>query len=126
MKTKQNIYWSWLLCSRVGCFTNNVTAQGQGGFDPVAFRQTQLDRYRDRLEVKSDDDWKNIEPLIGKVMDAQRDARMGVGGFGFPGGRGGRGGRGGGDAGVIKPIPTPIVIAAADIEPRNPGAAKSV
>src|SRR5437016_7434475 len=42
-----------------------------------------------------------IEPLIGKVMDAQRDARMGMGmGFGFGGQRGGRGGRGGADGGA--------------------------
>ena len=79
----------------VGCFSHN--SAGQGNFDRAQFRQDQLDRYRDRLEVKSDDDWKKIEPLIGKVMDAQREARMGMGGFGF--GFGGRGGRGGGDAG---------------------------
>ena len=80
----------------VGFFTNNLAAQGQGNFDPAQFRQRQMDGYRDRLEVKSDDDWKKVEPLIGKVMDAQRDARMGLGGFGFGGGRGGRGGGGGG------------------------------
>ncbi len=75
--------------------THNLSAQGN--FDPAEFRQRQMDGYRDRLEVKSDDDWKKMEPLIGKIMDVQRDARMGLGGFG--GGRGGRGGAGGGAGG---------------------------
>lgn len=55
-----------------------------------------MERYRERIEVKSDEDWKKLEPIIGKVMDAQRDARMGMG-FGGFGGRGG--GRRGGDGG---------------------------
>ena len=51
---------------------------------------------REQLEVKSDDEWKVIEPRVTKVMEARRDASMG-GGFG----RGGRGGPpgGGGDQG---------------------------
>jgi len=76
-----------------GFFSTNFSAPAQGNFDPAAFRQRQLDNYRERLDVKSDDDWNKLEPIIGKVMDAQRDARMGMG-FGF-GGRGGRGGGGG-------------------------------
>src|SRR5882672_9711315 len=77
----------------VGSFTN-PSARAQG-FDPAAFRQRQLDTYREQLDVKSDEDWNKIEPLITKVMDAQRDARMGMGFGGF-----GRGGRGrGGDQG---------------------------
>jgi hypothetical protein len=67
----------------------------QGNFDPAQFRERQMERYRERIEVKSDEDWKKLEPLIGKVMDAQRDARMGMG-FGGFGGRGGRGGDGAG------------------------------
>ena len=73
-------------------------SSAQGNFDPAQFRERQMERYRERIEVKSDEDWKKLEPLIGKVMDAQRDARMGMG-FGGFGGRGGRGGGGGGDAG---------------------------
>ena len=73
----------------------NPSAQAQGNFDPAQFRQRQLDGYRERMEVKSDDDWNKIEPLVTKVMDAQREARAGTGGF-FGGGRGGRGGGGGG------------------------------
>ena len=55
-----------------------------------------MERYRERIEVKSDEDWKKLEPIIGKVLDAQRDARQGLG-FGGFGGRGG--GRRGGDGG---------------------------
>jgi hypothetical protein len=75
-------------------FTSKSLAQG----DPAQFRERQMERYRERIEVKSDEDWKKLEPLIGKVMDAQRDARMGMG-FGGFGGRGGRGGGGGGGGG---------------------------
>jgi len=70
------------------------TSSAQGNFDPAQFRERQMERYRERIEVKSDEDWKKLEPIIGKVMDAQREARMGAG-FGGFGGRGGRGGGGG-------------------------------
>ena len=80
-KNAKNLLFLAAIATMVGCFSHN--SSGQGNFDRAQFRQDQLDRYRDRLEVKSDDDWKKIEPLIGKVMDAQREARMGMGGFGF-------------------------------------------
>ena len=75
----------------IGLFTSHASAQG---FDPAQFRERAMTRYREQLDVKSDEDWKKIEPLVGKVMDA----RTAVGGFGF-GGRGGGRGRGGGDGG---------------------------
>lgn len=78
------------------CFFSPKSS-AQGNFDPAQFRERQMERYRERIEVKSDEDWKKLEPIIGKVMDAQRDARMGAG-FGGFGGRGGRGGDGGGGA----------------------------
>jgi hypothetical protein len=73
------------------------SSSAQGNFDPAQFRERQMERYRERIEVKSDEDWKKLEPIIGKVMDAQREARMGFGGFGGRGGGGRRGGDGGGD-----------------------------
>ena len=76
-------------------FARNAPAQGN--FDPAQFRERQMERYRERIEVKSDDDWKKLEPIIGKVMDAQRDARMGMG-FGGRGGRPGGNADGGGNA----------------------------
>jgi len=94
MKNKMH---QWLVLAAavaaIGFFTNNVSAQGN--FDPAAMRERMMENYRTRIEVKSDEDWKKIEPLVGKVADAQRDARMGAGFGGFGGGRGGRGGGGG-------------------------------
>jgi hypothetical protein len=75
----------------------------RGGFDPARmqeFQQRRMDRIKEELEVK-DDEWTALQPLIQKVMDAQRAVladRMG----GFRGGRGGGGGDnngGGGDNG---------------------------
>lgn len=76
---------------------------GRRGFDPARmqeFQQRRMDRLKEELEVK-DDEWTALQPLIQKVMDAQRAVladRMG----GFRGGRGGGGGgdnSGGGDNG---------------------------
>ncbi len=69
---------------------------GPGGFDPEQMRARMMERYRDALEIKNDDEWKVIQPLIQKVSDARRGMAGGFGGFGGPG-RGGRRG-GGGDA----------------------------
>ncbi|HVY69326.1 MAG TPA: hypothetical protein VHH73_05325, partial [Verrucomicrobiae bacterium] len=33
-------------------------------------------RIRERLEITNDDDWKTIQPLIEKVQQAQREARV--------------------------------------------------
>ena len=72
--------------------------QGRGNFDPEQFRQRMMDNYRERLEVKGDDEWKVIQPLVEKVMDARRDVGFGGGGFAFGRGGGGGGRRGGGNA----------------------------
>jgi hypothetical protein len=63
----------------MGFFTSNAAAQN----DAAQFRERALARYREQLDVKSDEDWKKIEPLVGKVMDA----RTSLGGFGFGRGR---------------------------------------
>lgn len=76
--------------------TTNVNAQGN--FDPAEMRQRMLDRVREQLEVKSDDEWKIISERVEKVITARRDVPGGFGGFGRgPGGPGGGGRRGGGD-----------------------------
>lgn len=81
--------------------TGNLAAQerrDRGDFNPEQFRQRMMERYREQLEVKSDDEWKVIEPRIAKVTDARRE--MGGFGRGGPGGPGGFGRRGGdGDQG---------------------------
>jgi len=74
--------------------TGKVAAQTRGNFDPEQMRQRMMERYKERLEVTNDDEWKIIQDRIEKVMTAQRETR--IGGFGF-GGPGGRRGPGGGD-----------------------------
>ena len=51
-----------------------------------------LDRAHEQLEITNDVEWKAIEPLVGKVIDAERDV-MGMRMGGMFGGRGGRRGR---------------------------------
>ena len=65
---------------------------GRGNFDPAQFRERMMERYREDLEVKDDTDWKALEPLISKVMDARMATFGGMGRGMFGGGR-----RGGGD-----------------------------
>jgi hypothetical protein len=94
-----------MLAAAAGCallmsLAGNLSAQerpNRGNFDPEQFRQRAMERYREALEVKGDDEWKVIETRVVKVMDARRD----LGGPGGPGGfgRGGRGGGGGGGGG---------------------------
>jgi len=79
---------------------NQGNRGGRGNFNPEEFRQRMMDRYREQLEVKNDDEWKLIEGRIEKVMEARREAgnNLRFGGFGGrrggPGGQGGPGGRG--------------------------------
>lgn len=80
------------LAVTVGFCTNNVSAQNRGGGEEG--RQRMMENYRSSLDVKSEEDWKKIEPLITKVLEAQR-ATFGGGGGGFGGGR--RNGGGGGN-----------------------------
>ena len=80
-------------------FATNSRAQDRP--DPEQFRQMMMDRFREMLEVKGDDDWKIIQERIQKVMDA----RMAAGGFGFPGMGPPGGRRGGGPGGPGGPPP---------------------
>jgi hypothetical protein len=85
---------SFLLGGCVAALTlgaSHVMAQGRN-FDPAQMRQDRIDRLREQMEIKDDADWKAVEPMVSKVMDAERDVMaMRVGGM-F-GGRGGGGGR---------------------------------
>lgn len=72
---------------------------GGGNFDPAAMQQRMMERTKEQLEITDDNEWKAIEPLVQKVMDARRDTLAGLGrGFGR-GGRGGGGDNGGGQRG---------------------------
>jgi hypothetical protein len=67
---------------------------GQGrNFDPEQFRQQMMDRYREQLGVKSDDEWKLIAERIEKVTEARREVGfgggMGMRRMGRPPGQGG-------------------------------------
>jgi hypothetical protein len=64
---------------------------GGGNFDPSQFQQRMMERYKDQLEVKDDTEWKAIEPLVQKVMDARFASFSGMG-RGMFGGGGSRGG----------------------------------
>lgn len=68
------------------------TRQRQGSFDPAQFQQRIVERYRDRLEISDDAEWKAIQPLIQKVIEARMS--MGAGARGTFS----RGGRSGGEA----------------------------
>lgn len=67
------------------CGASAVSAQdnggggfgGRGNFNPAEFQQRMMDRIRDELEFTNDTDWSAVQPLVQKVMDAQRDVRSG-------------------------------------------------
>ena len=70
---------------------------GRGNFDPAQFQQRMMDRVRQQLNFTNDTDWSAVQPLVQKVMDAQRDARSGMGrAFGGRNRGGNNGGQGGG------------------------------
>ncbi|HTV75679.1 MAG TPA: hypothetical protein VMD57_01685, partial [Candidatus Baltobacteraceae bacterium] len=50
---------------------------GRGNFDPAQMQQRMLQRIQDQLGITNDTDWSAIQPLVQKVMDAQRDLRGG-------------------------------------------------
>jgi len=71
--------------------SHQVMAQGRN-FDPAQMRQDRIDRAQEQLEITNNEEWKAVQPLVAKVVDAQRDV-MGM----RMGGMFGRGGRRGGD-----------------------------
>jgi hypothetical protein len=51
--------------------------QGRGNFDPAQFQQRMMERYKEVLEVTDDTEWKAIQPLIQKVLEARRAVAFG-------------------------------------------------
>ncbi len=95
MKKKLQLSLVLAVLAGLSLFANPAAAQ-----DRSERRENQLKDYREKIEVKADDDWKKIEPLVEKVMDAQF---AGFGGFGGRGGGQGAGrGGGGGNRGPQK------------------------
>jgi hypothetical protein len=72
---------------------------GGGNFDPAQMQQMMMQRYQEQLGITNDTDWNAIQPLVQKVMDAQRAARGNMGRMFGRGGPGGQGGPGGGGPG---------------------------
>jgi len=89
----------WLLMAGMAsamCFCSSVFAQqdapggpppgggaggfgcGRGNFDPAQMRERMMERVKETMEVTDDSEWKAIQPLVEKVMDA-RMASMGGG-----------------------------------------------
>jgi Spy/CpxP family protein refolding chaperone len=63
--------------------TGNTMAQGRGNFDPAQMKQDMMDRLRDQMEIKDDQEWQAIEPKLSKVFDARREVMsMGFRGMG--------------------------------------------
>ena len=61
-------------------FAQNENGGDQGGnrrgnFDPAQFQQRMMSRFQSELGITNDTDWSAVQPLVQKVMDAQRDAR---------------------------------------------------
>lgn len=60
--------------------------QDRPNFDPEQMRARMMERYRERLEVKDDAEWKLVSERIEKVMTARRESGGGFGGMGMMGG----------------------------------------
>ena len=81
--------------------TPKADRRGRGNFDPAQM----MDGIRERFAIKDDTEWKAVEPLVKKVMDARRESAFNgmrmmfrrPGGDNNGGGGGGR--RGGGFGG---------------------------
>ncbi len=81
---------------------NNGGGRGnRGNFDPAQFQQRMMDRTKEQLEITDDAEWKAIQPLVQKVMDARMATMRGM--FGRRGGPGGGGPGGGTGGGTVNP-----------------------
>jgi hypothetical protein len=55
--------------------SQNGRQRGGGNrFDPAQFQQRRMDDLKEKMEIKDDTEWKALEPMIQKVMDAQTAA----------------------------------------------------
>ncbi len=83
---------------------NGGRPRRQGNFDPAQFQQRMLERYRERLELTDEAEWKAVQPLIQKVLDAR--IALAAGGRGAFGRGGRRGDAGGADSTQNRPART--------------------
>jgi hypothetical protein len=66
--------------------------RGGGNFDPAQFRERMMERVKETLEVTDDAEWKALQPMVQKVMDARMATVGGMGRGMFGPRRGGPGG----------------------------------
>jgi hypothetical protein len=98
--------WLMLAGMAAGMFlgTSGLQAQQDGNrqrFDPAQFMQRRLDSLKEQMEITDDNEWKAIQPLVQKVMEAQMQSMRGMarGMMGGPPRRGGDNAQGGNDQG---------------------------
>lgn len=86
-----------LMCLGASTLMAQNNGGGRGGGDPTQRQQQRMNEIKDQMEVTDDAEWNALQPLIQKVMDAQRvvigDRMRGMMG------RRNRGGDNGGDQG---------------------------
>lgn len=51
---------------------------GRGNFDPAQMQQRMMDNIREELGFTNDTDWNAVQPLIQKVMEAERGTPRGL------------------------------------------------
>ncbi len=47
--------------------------RGGGNFDPAQMQERMMENIRGQFAIKDDTEWKAVEPLVKKVMDARRE-----------------------------------------------------
>ncbi len=85
MNTKWFALAGTALLVTLGTSTAVAQPQDQGGgrrgnFDPAQMQQRMMEGYKEGLEITDDNEWKAIQPLVQKVMDARMQVmRSGMG-----------------------------------------------
>jgi len=51
----------------------------RGNFDPAQMRERMMTRLKDQMEITDDAEWKAIQPLIDKVLEARMASANGMG-----------------------------------------------
>jgi hypothetical protein len=75
---KKSIFLGGLVAALSLLVNNQAAAQQR---DPSQWRQARVDHAKDQLEITNDTEWKAIEPLVSKVIEAEGNvmrARMGM------------------------------------------------
>lgn len=52
---------------------------GRGNWDPARMQQMMMERVKEQLEITDETEWKAVQPLVQKVMDARMATLSGLG-----------------------------------------------